>query len=152
MRTVSASPDAAGAGTELVGQLVITPDIEAAITHHALACKPHEACGLLVGEWGSDVAREFHPCRNLAASAIVYTVDPKDHLRIELDAEARGLAVIGVVHSHTHTEAFPSPTDVRQAPDPQWHYSIISLKYDPPRLRNFRIVEGASSESALIRD
>jgi proteasome lid subunit RPN8/RPN11 len=138
--------------TELVGQLVITPEIEAAITSHALACRPHEACGLLVGEWGSDVAREFHPCRNAAASAIVYTVDPKDHLRIELDAEKRGLVVIGVVHSHTHTEAFPSPTDVRQAPDPQWHYSIISLKYDPPRLRNFRIVDGAITETNLVRD
>ncbi|MGA1332615.1 MAG: Mov34/MPN/PAD-1 family protein [Ilumatobacteraceae bacterium] len=136
---------------ELVGQLVITPEIEAAITSHALACRPHEACGLLVGEWGSDVAREFHPCRNAAASAIVYTVDPKDHLRIELDAEKRGLVVIGVVHSHTHTEAYPSPTDVAQAPDPNWNYAIVSLKYDPPRLRNFRIVAGEISETAVER-
>ena len=49
-------------------------------------------------------------------------------------------------------EAGDVAADVRQAPDPQWHYSIISLKYDPPRLRNFRIVEGAISETALIRD
>jgi len=108
-------------------------------------------CGLLVGESGSDRALEFHPCRNAAASAIVYTLDPKDYMRVERDADDRGLAVLGVVHSHTHTEAYPSPTDVAQAPDPNWNYAIVSLKYDPPRLRNFRIVAGEISETALDR-
>ena len=53
---------------------------------------------------------------------------PSDHLRADRDAEARGLEIIGVMHSHTHTEAYPSPTDVAQAPDPSWHYVIVSLK------------------------
>ena len=60
----------------------------------------------------------FYPCHNTAASAKVYTVDPKDHLRADRDAERRGLEIIGVMHSHTHTEAYPRPTDVAQAPDP----------------------------------
>jgi proteasome lid subunit RPN8/RPN11 len=66
-------------------------------------------------------------------------------------ADDRGLVVLGVVHSHTHTEAYPSPTDVAQAPDPNWNYAIVSLKYDPPRLRNFRIVDGEISETTLER-
>jgi len=132
-------------------RLVITNAIEQHIVEHARACKPHEMCGLLVGEPGSDRALEFHPCRNAAASAIVYTLDPKDYMRVERDADDRGLAVLGVVHSHTHTEAYPSPTDVAQAPDPNWNYAIVSLKYDPPRLRNFRIVSGEISETALER-
>ena len=33
-----------------------------------------------------------------------------------------------MVHSHTHTEPYPSPTDVAQAPDPAWHYVIVSLQ------------------------
>ena len=53
---------------------------------------------------------------------------PPDHLRADRDAEGRGLEIIGVMHSHTHTEAYPSPTDVAQAPDPAWHYVIVSLK------------------------
>jgi len=130
-------------------RLVITEDIKQHIVEHARACKPHEMCGLLVGEPGSNRATEFHPCRNAAASAIVYTLDPKDYMRVERDADDRGLAVLGVVHSHTHTEAYPSATDVAQAPDPNWNYAIVSLKHDPPQLRNFRIVDGAITETAL---
>lgn len=139
-------------------RLVITDDVEQQIVAHARACKPQEMCGLLVGHTSTDSdvtsagtnrVLEFHPCRNVAASAIVYTLDPKDYMRIEQSADDRGLAVLGVVHSHTHTEAYPSPTDVAQALDPLWNYAIVSLKYDPPRLRNFRIVAGEISETAI---
>ena len=34
-------------------------------------------------------------------------------------------------HSHTHSEAYPSPTDVAQAPDPTWHYVLVSLRDVP---------------------
>ena len=130
-------------------RLVITDAIEQQIVDHARVCKPHEMCGLLVGALGGEEAVEFHPCRNAAASAIIYTLDPKDYMRVEQSADDRGLAVLGVVHSHTHTEAYPSPTDVAQALDPNWNYAIVSLKYDPPRLRNFRIVAGEISETAI---
>jgi proteasome lid subunit RPN8/RPN11 len=130
-------------------RIVITDAIEQQIVDHARACKPHEMCGLLVGAPGGDEALEFHPCRNAAASAIIYTLDPKDYMRVEQSADDRGLAVIGVVHSHTQTEAYPSATDVAQAPDPNWNYAILSLKYDPPRLRNYRIVAGEISETAV---
>jgi proteasome lid subunit RPN8/RPN11 len=116
----------------------------------ALAETPLECCGFLVGEFGSDVAREFHPCRNIAQSKIIYTVDPRDHLRIELDAESRGLAIIGVVHSHTHTEPYPSATDVAQAPDPGWHYVIIGLKDAEPKTRSYRIIDTQISESQIV--
>ncbi len=91
----------------------------------------------------------FYPCRNTAASSRVYTVDPKDHLRADRDAEDRGLEIIGVVHSHTHTEAYPSPTDVAQAPDPTWHYVIVSLKREAPVLRSYRIVDGQITEEPV---
>ena len=76
---------------------------------------------------------------NAAASARVYTVDPLDHLQAERDADDRGREIIGVVHSHTHTEPYPSPTDVAQAPDPAWHYVIVGLKRDAPEIRSYRI-------------
>lgn len=132
-------------------RVVVSEEIEREIVDHALACKPHEMCGLLVGRPDSDVVLEFHPCRNAAASAIVYTLDPRDYMRVERSADDRGLAVLGVVHSHTHTEAYPSPTDVAQAPDPHWNYAIVSLKYDPARLRNFRIIAGEITETAVTR-
>jgi proteasome lid subunit RPN8/RPN11 len=111
---------------------------------------PYETCGLLAGPAGGSVVTAFYRCRNAAESARVYTVDPHDHLLAERDAEDRGWEIIGVVHSHTHTEAVPSPTDLAQAPDPEWHYAIVSLLVDDePSLRSWRIVDGEASEEAL---
>jgi len=131
-------------------RIVIPSSVQAQITELALAETPLECCGFLLGEFGSDVASEFHACRNIAQSKIIYTVDPRDHLRIELDAESRGLAIIGVVHSHTHTEPYPSATDVGQAPDPAWHYVIIGLKDAEPKIRSYRIVDREISESQIV--
>ena len=131
-------------------QVVIPSSVLEQITQLALAETPLECCGFLVGDFGSDVATEFHACRNIAQSKIIYTVDPRDHLRIELDAESRGLAIIGVVHSHTHTEPYPSQTDVGQAPDPAWHYVIIGLKDPEPKIRSYRIVDREISESQIL--
>jgi [CysO sulfur-carrier protein]-S-L-cysteine hydrolase len=116
---------------------------------HAYDGLPDEACGLLAGPPGTGRCTAFYPTRNAAASARVYTVDPMDHLRADRDAEAQGLEIIGVMHSHTHTDAYPSPTDVEQAPDPAWHYVIVSLRQEAPVLRSFRIVGGEISEEAV---
>ena len=90
-----------------------------------------------------------YPTRNLAASAKLYTVDPKEHLRADRDAEAAGNSIIGVFHSHTHTEAYPSPTDVAQAPDPTWHYVLVSLRDIQPVVRSYRIVDGTIAEEPV---
>jgi [CysO sulfur-carrier protein]-S-L-cysteine hydrolase len=117
---------------------------------HAYDGLPLEACGLLAGRPGRDEVSVFYPCANAEASSRVYTVDPKDHLRADRDAEDRGLEIIGVMHSHTHTEAYPSPTDVAQAPDPAWHYVIVSLRQPEPVLRSYRIVDGNITEEPVV--
>ncbi len=116
---------------------------------HAYDGLPDEACGLLAGPAGTDKCTRFYPCRNAAESSKVYTIDPKDHLRADRDADDRGLEIIGVMHSHTHTEAYPSPTDVAQAPDPSWHYVIVSLRAEAPTLRSYRIVDEAIDEEVV---
>ena len=120
---------------------------------HALDGYPLEACGLLVGSTADDgntrVVRLVRSA-NLAASALVYTIDPKVHLRAERDADDEGLAVVGVMHSHTHTDPFPSPTDVSSAPDPTWQYVIVSLRDASPSLRSYRIVDGIVTEEPVV--
>ncbi len=113
---------------------------------------PLEMCGLIAGEPASDHAAAFYPCRNTAESAKVYTIDPKDHLHAELAADDRDWEINGVVHSHTHSEPYPSPTDVAQAPDPAWHYVIVSLKRDAPELRSYRIIDGEIVEESVRLD
>ena len=116
---------------------------------HAYDGLPDEACGLLVGDDATAHVHRFEPTVNAAASSKLYTVDPRDHLRIDRAAEDEGLQVMGVVHSHTHTEAYPSPTDVAQAPDPSWHYVIVSLRQPEPVVRSYRIVDGEISEEPV---
>ena len=108
---------------------------------------PYEACGLLAGS--GDRVDRFYRCRNAAQSARVYTLDPLDHLRAERDAEASGHEIVGVVHSHTHSEPYPSPTDVAQAPDPGWHYVIVGLKRESPETRSYRITGGEAVEERV---
>jgi proteasome lid subunit RPN8/RPN11 len=117
---------------------------------HCLTGLPEEACGLLGGAQATGEALTCYPTRNLAASAKLYTVDPKEHLRADRDAEASGLAIIGVFHSHTHTEAYPSATDVAQAPDPDWHYVLVSLRDIQPVVRSYRIVGGTVTEEPVV--
>ena len=111
---------------------------------------PDEAGGVPAadGSGGATVA-VFYPSPNVAASSRVYTIDPKTHLRADRDAEDRGMEIVGVVHSHTHTEPYPSPTDVAQAPDPTWHYVIVSFRQGPPVLRSYRIVDGEIAEEPV---
>lgn len=123
-------------------------DLNAMVTH-ALAGVPNEVCGLVAGEFGGDVVEVVYPCRNAEQSPIVYTLDPLDHLRADRDAERRGLEIIGVYHSHTHTEAYPSPTDVARAPDPAWHYILVSLRDEEPVVRSFRIVDDEITEETV---
>jgi proteasome lid subunit RPN8/RPN11 len=115
----------------------------------ALDAYPYECCGLLAGPAGTATVTRFYGCRNAVESAKVYTIDPRDHLRAERDAEDHGWEIVGVVHSHTHTEPYPSPTDVRQAPDPSWHYVIVSLKRDSPELRSYTIADGVVGEEPI---
>ena len=102
---------------------------------------PDEGCGLLLGTTNGVVA-DVVPTANVAASAKVYEIDPKVLLRTFRRADDEGLEVIGVFHSHTHSPAYPSPTDVRQAPDPAWHYVLVSLAVVPADLRSYTVVEG----------
>ena len=113
---------------------------------------PLEACGLLGGAPGPAKASVCYPTRNVAESSKLYTVDPKQHLQADRDAESRGLELIGVFHSHTHTDAYPSPTDVAQAPDPNWHYVLVSLRDTAPVVRSYRIVDGNIAEEQVVVD
>jgi proteasome lid subunit RPN8/RPN11 len=132
--------------------LRLPAEIHEQMLAHCLAGLPDEACGLLAGEAETGAVVRCYPTRNVAASAKLYTVDPKEHLQADRDAEAQGLEIIGVFHSHTHTDPYPSPTDVVQAPDPSWHYVVVSLRHPEPSLRSYRIVDGTVSEEPVLLD
>jgi [CysO sulfur-carrier protein]-S-L-cysteine hydrolase len=130
--------------------LRLAHDVYARMVGHCYDGLPLEACGLLGGDPVTAKATLCYPTGNAAASARLYTVEPRDHLRADRDAEGRGLELIGVFHSHTHTDAYPSPTDVAQAPDPGWHYVLVSLRDIAPVVRAYRIVDGKIQEEPVV--
>jgi proteasome lid subunit RPN8/RPN11 len=132
--------------------LRLAPHVYAQMVGHCYDELPNEGCGLLGGDPAIAKASICYPTANADASARTYSVEPRDILRADRDAEAHGRELIGVFHSHTHTDAYPSPTDVAQAPDPTWHYVIVSLRDDAPVVRAFRIVDGNIAEEPVVLD
>jgi proteasome lid subunit RPN8/RPN11 len=115
---------------------------------HGLGGLPDEACGLLIGPPGGLEVVRFEPCTNAAASSKVYTIAEADLDRVATAALADGLDVLGTMHSHTHTEAYPSPTDQTMAL-PWWTYIIVSLKRPEPALRAYRMEGDGVAELAV---
>ena len=130
--------------------LRLTPAVYAEMVAHCYDGLPNEACGLVAGNNEQSKAIRCYRTRNAADSARIYTVEPRDLLRADRDAESTGLSILGVYHSHTHTPAYPSPTDVNQAPDPGWHYIIVSLAEEAPVVRSYRIVGGNIAEEPVV--
>lgn len=128
--------------------LTLTSTQRDAILATCIRALPNEGCGLLLGS-AQDAVSEVVPSENMADSAKIYEIDPKVLLKTFRRVDHEGLTMLGVFHSHTHSEAYPSPTDVRQAPDPAWHYLLVSLATSPPELRSFRVVDGQVSEESL---
>lgn len=122
------------------------------IVAHCYDGLPDEACGLLGGPLDADsdptgTVTSVYPCTNADQSARTYTVDSRELLRAMRDAQSRqGEDLVGVWHSHTHSDAYPSDTDVRQALEPNWVYVLVSLKHAEPVLRAYRIRDGAVGE------
>ena len=138
----------------LRAMLELPTDLHAAMVAHALRGFPNEACGLFAARPGTTHVERFFPMTNAAASSQIYRLDGKEMLDVEREADEAGLQIIGVMHSHTHTSSYPSPTDVRDAevfdPFGTWHFVIVSLKHDHPALRSFRILDGAVTEEPVV--
>jgi proteasome lid subunit RPN8/RPN11 len=134
-------------------------EIREQIVARARAEYPNEMCGLVVGdappaEGGR--ALRFEPARNKAASPYRYEIDPEDLLHLTIATDDADETFWGIVHSHTHTPAVPSPTDVGLAFYPDALYLLVSLSdgdADPrtgaPSLRAWRIVDGEVHEVVL---
>ena len=138
--------------------------IREAMVAHAWAEYPNEMCGLIVGDRPAAEggrALRFEPTRNKAASPYRYEIDPDELLRLTISTDDADEVFWAIVHSHTHTPAVPSPTDVGLAFYPDALYLLVSLAEaggDPatgepatgePAVRAWRIVEGVVHEVRL---
>ena len=125
----------------------------AAMIGHAYDGLPDEACGL----HGRPLrpgrrSRRSCPRRNADASSRTYSIGPDGFAAAEAAFDPRGLDVVGVMHCHTHTDAYPSPTDVDKGDNPLlegWHYVIVSLRGRGPVLRSYLLVDRTIREEVV---
>jgi [CysO sulfur-carrier protein]-S-L-cysteine hydrolase len=126
---------------------------------HARAGLPNEACGVLAGADGRP--ERVFPMRNAEESPVVYRFDGNEQLRVFGEIEDNGWELLAIFHSHTHTEAYPSPTDRAQAhwrdpvtgqeaaAYPGVRYLILSLAEQEPVLRAFTFPDGEPVEEEV---
>ena len=125
------------------------------IIAHAREDAPNECCGIVAGTGGN--ATRLYRAINAAASPYRYEVDAKDLLRINREIDDNDWDVFAIYHSHTHTQAYPSGTDVRLAFYPEAYYILVSLgdpaksdiTPDNPDVRAYRIVDEEVTEEAI---
>ncbi len=133
--------------------LRLSSEVHGEVIAHALAGLPNEACGLLAASGAGELVTRFFPMHNAAESSRIYRLDDAEYLQVERTADEEGLALVAVMHSHTHTTAYPSPTDMHDAsafdPFGALLYVIVSLKDPEPSLRCYRILEGAIAEEPV---
>lgn len=141
--------------------LVLTDEQWKLMVAEAWRTYPLECSGLLVGpttavssevdNGAPDIAvSRFVAIENAAKSSKIYMLEGSSFARAVGAADDEGRDIVGVVHSHTHTAAYPSPTDVAEARKPlvppNWVWLIISLGWGYPEVRAFRIGQEDSAQ------
>jgi len=115
---------------------------------HAREEDPKECCGVLAGSKGEFL--KLFRMTNVDASPYRFSWDPKELFQVWKEMEDNDWEHRAVYHSHTHSAAYPSDTDIRLAGWPEAHYIIVSLEdKENPVMRAFRIVDGDVSEEDI---
>jgi [CysO sulfur-carrier protein]-S-L-cysteine hydrolase len=124
------------------------------IVEQALREFPNECCGVIAADGDGRPVKVF-AATNIDASAATYRIDAKDQLRIEREIDDQGWDTWGFYHSHTHSEAYPSPTDRSHSKRvvafyPDVRFLILSVeRREQPVLRSFFIRDGDVTEEEM---
>jgi proteasome lid subunit RPN8/RPN11 len=128
--------------------LYLTNEQAQEMIRHAQREYPNEACGLLAGRDGR--VEKVYWMTNADHSPVTYRLDPEEQFGIFMEIEAEGWELLAIYHSHSHSPAYPSATDLEWAFYPGSLYLIISLaNRTQPIIRAFRIVEGMIEEERV---
>jgi len=109
-----------------------------AMIQQAQAEHPNECCGLLAGKDGR--VTQIYKMTNTQHSPVNYLMDPREQFAAFKDMRKREVELLAIYHSHPHTQAYPSKTDVRLAYYPEAAYLIMSLEDKAkPIVKSYRI-------------
>ncbi len=119
------------------------------ILHQAQSSPDREVCGLIT-------ARDGKPRRCIAVANVsdqpqrLFAMDPKQQINAQRKMRENGEELFGIYHSHPHSPAEPSDTDLEQAGYPEALYIIVSLNTKGVlEMRGFRLREGKAQQIQL---
>jgi proteasome lid subunit RPN8/RPN11 len=94
-------------------EIVLTKNHKEILVNHAKSNFPNESCALLFGTDDSNTCtvREVFLAENTEKSPVNFTISNEELLRGYGEAEQKKLDIVGIFHSHPHSEAIPSVTD-----------------------------------------
>ncbi len=119
-----------------------------AMVSHALEDAPIECCGLLAAH--DDTLVAVHRATNAEASPYRFSINGLEQRRIEEEIDEAGARLAGFYHSHTGSEARPSPTDIRMMHSffgpPFVHFVVGVADRENPVVRVFYIQDSDYSE------
>jgi [CysO sulfur-carrier protein]-S-L-cysteine hydrolase len=115
---------------------------------HARRETPNECCGVIAGR--ADLPVRLIEAENAEHSPYRYSIGSRELLRIFRELDDNDLEMLVIYHSHTHTPAYPSPTDLSLAGYPDAFYLLISLEQTEPDVRAYRIVDGSVREEPIV--
>ena len=119
---------------------------------HCRSRYPKEACGILAAVTLDGPVTQVYPMTNVEDSPIGYSMDPKEQLSVEKQMRSRGQRMVGVYHSHTASDAYPSSVDVSLAISPDISYVLVSLKdRQQPVVKSYRIAGTAIEEEPVAQ-
>jgi proteasome lid subunit RPN8/RPN11 len=125
--------------------LVVSKQLIEEINMHVEEAYPDEGAGFLIGVNGEVKGIFSLPnAREGAARHNRFLIAPQDYLKAELKADALGLDLIGVFHSHPDCPNVPSEYDREWA---QPYFSYIITRVDEGKAvshRSWRLVEDRS--------
>jgi proteasome lid subunit RPN8/RPN11 len=121
--------------------------VRAEILAHARAEAPRECCGLLVGS--GTLVDECVRSPNLDLNPNRYEIDARLHVAINRRLRGTDRAVLGCYHSHPHSPAWPSPSDVVEAYYVEFIWMIVSLAGPEATVGAFRIAAGRVVELGI---
>ncbi|MBN1965062.1 MAG: M67 family metallopeptidase [Anaerolineae bacterium] len=117
--------------------VILSPGLLARLHEHLQGTYPNEGGGFLLGTAAGEVLSivDTQPIRNSFATEEQfhrYAMTPADWVRLEDEADARGLTLLGYYHSHPDDVAVPSEYD-RVHALPNFVYIILSVRQGQPQ-------------------
>ncbi len=123
---------------------------------HGEQTYPHECCGVLLGkaEGAVNVVRQVVPAGNTRTDSAHnrYNIAPVELIRIQREARAASLDIVGFYHSHPDHPAQWSATDIQEAHWLGCSYVITRIAGRAADVTNSFRLQGTSEEDKHFAD